>query len=145
MKKILILCFVVIIFTFESCARNDKLKTNNSELVSEIINTTDKNEQGLSDIPYNDGTGIQNVYISYLSSETSAVYDEKASELLNNIKNCRDVPETSLKKMGEINVTYNSDSDLSLYAELYIGQDGEMYAKFIADTQNDYAYKIVSK
>lgn len=146
MKNLMItlICILVSII-FVSCSvqtvsDDNDISKNPSEIITEDNTVT---ENTIDKEPYNDGSNIEKVIISYLGQTTESTYDEDAHVFLNEIKNCQEEPKALMAdKIGEILVKYkNSDESISI-ATLYIGSDNNVYAKYITENQDDFAYKI---
>lgn len=141
---ITLICILVSII-FVSCSvqtvsDDNDISKNPSEIITEDNTVT---ENTIDKEPYNDGSNIEKVIISYLGQTTESTYDEDAHVFLNEIKNCQEEPKALMAdKIGEILVKYkNSDESISI-ATLYIGSDNNVYAKYITENQDDFAYKI---
>lgn len=146
MKSLMItLICILISMIFVSCSVQTVSDDNDiSKKTSEIL--TEDNiitENATNKEPYNDGSNIEKVIISYLGQTSESTYDEDAHTFLNEIKNCQEEPEALMvDKIGEILVkNKNSDESISI-ATLYIGSDNHLYAKYITEDQDNFAYKI---
>ena len=154
MKNLMIMLMCIMIsIVFASCST--QTVSNDNVVSKSTSDVTDKNDIVKNKLtksedtdktnaePYNDGYDIEKVILSYLGQKSESTYDEDAHIFLNEIKNCKNIPEVLMTdKVGEILVKYkNSDESISI-AALYIASDNNVYAKYIADKETDYAYKI---
>lgn len=153
MKKLFIIFFCLVIsMVFASCNINSNNNDSNDVLISELTqeekenSTNNKNSKNNTDTkPFEDGSNIQKVIISYFDSELESTYDQEAHELFNKIKNNSEKTNIILtNKIGKISIKYINKEEKVDFAELYLGSDNNIYAKYILDTNNtdNYVYKI---
>lgn len=154
MKKIyIILICIIISLSLVSCSSNSKAKDNDNS-VSFTQKTTDSaknadsnsdNEESITGKPLDDGSDIEKVKLSFLNSTQESTYDETAKILIENIKTCEDNESINLtKKIGTLSVKQSKDKEFSDIANLYLGVDNNVYAKYIDKSNNEsnYAYQI---
>lgn len=149
---IMIMCIIISIILASCSAQTVSDDNVISKSTSDVTDENDivKNEPTKSEDndvtkaePYNDGSDIEKVILSYLGQQFESTYDEDSIMLLNEIKNCKDQPEALMAdKIGEIKIKYKNNDEYISFATLYIGTDHSLYAKYISDTDDNYAYKI---
>lgn len=153
MKKIyIILICIIISISFVSCTSSSKEK-NNSNSISFTQKTTESNqkannskaEQNVTAKPLDDGSNIEKVKLSYFNSAQESTYDESAKKLIESIKACKDNKDIKLaEKIGTMSIKHSGDEKFTDIANLYLGADNSVYAKYIdkSNKENSYAYQI---
>ena len=85
---------------------------------------------------------IDKVIIEYTDTTAEITESEMSFEFLDEIKSCEAVPKTSLtRKVATLIVQY-TNGEKEEFAELYLGDDGFVYAKYIKSKSTEYAYKF---
>ena len=153
MKKIyIILICIIISISFVSCTSSSKEK-NNSNSISFTQKTTESNqkannskaEQNVTAKPLDDGSNIEKVKLSFFNSAQESTYDESAKKLIESIKACKDNKDIKLaEKIGTMRIKHSGDEKFTDIANLYLGADNSVYAKYIdkSNKENSYAYQI---
>lgn len=151
MKKILLILFCTIFpFIFIACSNQyeNKEELLNSKVQSQSDNTiisptnqdnSKTNEEKLSSNSLN----AETIILTMFNQENESLCDEETEKFLNDIKSCKDTPNVVLiNKVGSISIKYKKSDEKAEYAALYLASDNNVYAKYTAEGQNDYAYKI---
>lgn len=152
MKKIVIISMLLIIaLLFISCNNSEveHVETTVDSITQSKeanIETSKKSPADTPIKPFDDGSNIEKVYLSYFRENVESLYDKSTQKLLKEIKDCNTTPEAILTdKIGKISIKYKDDESLLDYAELYLGSDNCLYAKYISKSNESFAYKIDEK
>ena len=146
MKKIyIILICIIISISFVSCTSSSKEK-NNSNSISFTQKTTESNQKANnSKAEQNVTANIEKVKLSFFNSAQESTYDESAKKLIESIKACKDNKDIKLaEKIGTMSIKHSGDEKFTDIANLYLGADNSVYAKYIdkSNKENSYAYQI---
>mgnify|MGYP004469817865 CR=1 FL=1 len=154
MKRIyIILICIIISISFVSCTSNSKDKSSNNS-ISFTQKTTEKSkkannnsnvEKNITAKPLDDGSNIEKVKLSFLNSAQESTYDKSAKNLIKNIKSCKDNKDIKLaEKIGTMSIKHSDDEEFTDIANLYLGADNSVYAKYIdkSNKESSYAYQI---
>jgi len=149
MKKLLITIICILaVLTFASCSNNNSNDLASGKSISQESSSYENEESKSANSSASDKYNVKNkdiekVFLSIYGNESESDYDTDAEKLIEEIKNCKDVPETVLvEKIGKISIKdKNSDSIVDV-AEFYIAADYSVYAVYVDNADNDYAYKI---
>ncbi len=154
MKKIyIILICIIISISFVSCTSNSKEKGSNNSISftqkttenSQKANDNSNTEKNVTAKPLDDGSNIEKVKLSFLNSTQESTYDESAKKLIESIKNCKDNKDLKLaEKIGTMSIKHSDDEKFTDIANLYLGADNSVYAKYIdkLTKESNYAYQI---
>lgn len=149
MKKLLITTICILaVLTFASCSNNNSNDLSSDKSLSQESSSYENEETKSSNSSASDKYNVKNkdiekVFLSIYGNESESDYDTDAEKLIEEIKNCKDVPGSTLvEKIGKISIKdKNSDSIVDV-AELYIAADYSVYAVYIDNSDKNYAYKI---
>ena len=149
MKKIyIILICIIISISFVSCTSSSKEKNNSNSISFTESNqkaNNSKAEQNVTAKPLDDGSNIEKVKLSFFNSAQESTYDESAKKLIESIKACKDNKDIKLaEKIGTMSIKHSGDEKFTDIANLYLGADNSVYAKYIdkSNKENSYAYQI---
>ncbi len=148
MKKLLITIICIFtVLTFASCSnnnRNDLAFDNSLSQESSYENEESKSANSSTSDKYNvKNKDIEKIFLSIYGNESESDYDTDAEKLIEEIKNCKDVPESILvEKIGKISIKNKNNDNIVDVAEFYIAADYSVYAVYVDNADNDYAYKI---
>lgn len=135
----LLICIIISI-TLVSCSNQiEQSKITSLEQTTNNEIDTKNNSTELIDETLN----IETVILSFFDQNNESLCDEETEKFLNDIKSCKDTPNVVLiNKVGSISIKYKKSDEKAEYATLYLASDNNVYAKYTAEGQNDYAYKI---
>lgn len=135
----LLICIIISI-TLVSCSNQiEQSKITSLEQTTNNEIDTKNNSTELIDETLN----IETVILSFFDQNNESLCDEETEKFLNDIKSCKDTPNVVLiNKVGSISIKYKKSDEKAEYAVLYLASDNNVYAKYTAEGQNDYAYKI---
>lgn len=128
-------------------------RKKNSNSISFTQKTTESNqkannskaEQNVTAKPLDDGSNIEKVKLSFFNSAQESTYDESAKKLIESIKACKDNKDIKLaEKIGTMSIKHSGDEKFTDIANLYLGADNSVYAKYIdkSNKENSNAYQI---
>lgn len=149
-KNLLIISIIVVIVSiFVSCSNNNSNDLNldkslsqesgisQADVITESKKTSTENKFNVK----NDD--IEKVFLSIYGKTSESNYDIDAEKLIEEIKNCQDIPESILvEEIGKISIKNKNSEDIVDVAELYIAADYSVYAVYVDNADNNYAYKI---
>lgn len=149
MKRIsLILICILISICFISCSKQITLNEDNNVTTNQTVNefalqeNKDKNidsTKGDND----DKTNIEKIILTFYGEISESNYDDESEKLIEKIKNCKETPETNLvEKIGKISIKNKGSNNITDIADIYLGADYNIYAKYISEKDNNYAYLI---
>lgn len=144
MKKVLIILLCIVgVFSLVSCSNDKNTSTNEGSSISsetEENQTKNKDQSKKAEVKNKD---IEKVILSINGEESTTDYDADAEKLIEEIRKCKDKPETALvEKVGKISIKNKGNDEIVDIADFYIAADYSVYAKLIDNADNDYAYKI---
>ena len=146
MKKVYcILACVLSILTLVSCTnQNSSLgKTSSQEGFLKRDETTTLPVESTTENTVILHPEIEKVIVEYADNKEEYTESQMRFDFIDEIEKCNTVPDVQLKnKIGQMKIKYKDNDDLVLYADLYMGSDGLIYAKYVKSTNADYAYKI---
>lgn len=154
MKKIyIILICIIISISFVSCTSSSKEKSSNNSISftqkktenSQKANDNSNIEKNVTAKPLDDGSNIEKVKLSFFNSAQESTYDESAKKLIESIKACKDNKDIKLaEKIGTMSIKHSGDEKFTDIANLYLGADNSVYAKYIdkSNKESSYAYQI---
>ncbi len=139
-KAILIIMLLIISIVFTACG--SQVEQNYTYSSKKSTNAETKNTNKSLELT-DDNSNIQKIILSISGQENESPYDEEVEEFLKEIETCTNVPDSiMINKIGSISIIYKNSDEKIEYAALYIASDNNIYAKYIADKETDYAYKI---
>lgn len=149
MKKfIFILIFISISISFLSCSKQTNLNNNDDVFTNKITNeftsqdNTDKIIDPTEEVNDNNANN-EKIILTFYGETSESNYDEESEELIEAIKSCKEIPEINIvEKIGKISIKNKDSNDIVDIADIYIGADYNIYAKYISNTNNDYAYRL---
>ena len=149
MKKItLILICLLISICFISCSKQITLKEDNNVTTNQTSNeftshdNTDKIINPTEEVNDNNANS-EKIILTFYGETSESNYDEESEELIEAIKSCKEIPEINIvEKIGKISIKNKDSNDIVDIADIYIGADYSIYAKYISNTNNDYAYRL---
>lgn len=149
MKKItLILICLLISICFISCSKQITLKEDNNVTTNQTSNeftsqdNTDKIINPTEEVNDNNANS-EKIILTFYGETSESNYDEESEELIEAIKSCKEIPEINIvEKIGKISIKNKDSNDIVDIADIYIGADYNIYAKYILNTNNDYAYRL---
>lgn len=149
MKKItLILICLLISICFISCSKQITLKEDNNVTTNQTSNeftsqdNTDKIINPTEEVNDNNANS-EKIILTFYGETSESNYDEESEELIEAIKSCKEIPEINIvEKIGKISIKNKDSNDIVDIADIYIGADYNIYAKYISNTNNDYAYRL---
>lgn len=141
-KTVSIILICAIALCFASCkksnatAEHTDLNKGFNTTTSITTTETTKNEK----ITHKD---IEKVYINYLDVKEEYTEDNQNFDFIDNIKNCKDIPKVTIgEEIGSIQIKYVNKEKAIMFATLYLGGNGSIYAKYINSKNDKYAYKL---
>lgn len=139
-NAILLLICIIISITLVSCSNQiEQSKITSLEQTTNNEIDTKNNSTELIDETLN----IETVILSFFDQNNESLCDEETEKFLNDIKSCKDTPNVVLiNKVGSISIKYKNSNEKIEYAAFYLASDNNVYAKYLAEEENDYAYKI---
>ncbi|MDE5983837.1 MAG: hypothetical protein K2H13_01100 [Eubacterium sp.] len=148
MKKYLSI-FIIIITLLSLCAcstDNNKNTDNNSVQSSktdqsEITDTEPTGDTDKDDV-VSDSEDV--VLIRYFRQRKELPYNDETKSILNDIKECTDKQKTEFEhKIGSISIIHNNNDEVSEdFANIYMGEDDNVYARYINNSDGETAYKL---
>ncbi len=147
MKKLLIpIICIFTVLTLVSCNNSNNLESNkllspeSSSYKNEETKAGNSSDADKSNVKNKD---IEKVILSIYDKVSESNYDTDAEKLIDEIENCKDVPEfTLVEKIGKISTKNKNSDDTVDVAELYMTSDYSVYAVHVGNVDNEYAYKI---
>ena len=86
---------------------------------------------------------IEKVIVEYADNTEEYTESQIMFDFIDKIENCDTIPDVQMKnKIGQMKIQYKDNPDIVLFADLYLGTDGAIYAKYIKSTNTEFAYKI---
>ena len=146
MRKICcILACVLFVLTLVSCAnKNNSLGTNSSqEGIFKRDETTTQPVESTTENTIILHPEIEKVFVEYADTKEEYTESQMMFDFIDKIENCESIPDVQMKnKIGQIKIQYKEKDDIVLFADLYLGSDGAIYAKYAKSTNTEFAYKI---
>lgn len=147
MKKLLIpIICIFTVLTLVSCSNSNNSESNksfsqeSSSYGNEETKAGNSSDADKSNVKNKD---IEKVILSIYDKVSESNYDTDAEKLIEEIENCKDVPEfTLVEKIGKISTKNKNSDDIVDVAELYMASDYSVYAVHVGNVDNEYAYKI---
>ena len=143
MKRItLIILICITVICFASCKRSTEAMehTNLNKGFNTTTETTKIETTKNDKITHKD---IEKVYINYLDVKEEYTEDTQNFDFIDNIKNCKDIPKVTIgEEIGSIQIKYVNKEKAIMFATLYLGGNGSIYAKYINSKNDKYAYKL---
>jgi hypothetical protein len=142
MKKIvfLIILLMVLLSACSVKSLNSNTRTEEGPLNDYIIVDDTESTTTNTKITHND---IEKVIVTYLDKKEVFTEKQQSFDFIEDIKNCNTVPDTSMTaKIGDIKIKYVDKKDEIVFATLYLGLDGSVYAKYVENQDSEYAYRI---
>lgn len=145
-KHLLIFIMIIILVSLCGCSSNGNSKTEDNS-ISQASNVSQDNADN---IYVDDTTDTENIdssentiLIRYFRQRKELPYNDEMKSILGSIKNCVDKPDANLEnKIGSISIRHNSDEGSEDFAIIYIGEDDNIYAKYIDSINEETAYKL---
>lgn len=86
---------------------------------------------------------IEKVIVSYYGKTMEIIEEEQSFDFIDKIIKCDSIPDAQLiEQIGKIEIKYYDKDKNEEFAELYIGSDTKIYAKYKKSKNPDYAYQI---
>ena len=136
------LCLIITVCIFSSCsnsknASREENRLNNYEVITSETNKTTVNS-GVSKYPE-----IEKIIVTHYGDTEEYTEKEHSFDFVDKIKTCNDVPNTKMKSnIGDIKIKYKNSKKSKKFANLYLGDDGKIYAKYVDSQNKNYAYLI---
>lgn len=147
MKKYLSF-FIVAIILLSLCAcssNNNTDSNNNSSTQNSNTNQTYSNDSTSTVDIINDdeiSNSESTVLIRYFRQRKELPYNDEMKNILKSIEQCEDKPKTEfVNKIGSISIK-NNDEGSEDFANIYIGEDENIYAHYINNSDEKIAYKL---
>lgn len=143
MKKYLSI-FIITITLLTLCACSSNVSTVSANKTTQNVTTTqdridDTETQDINEIDSSEET----VLIRYFRQRKELSYNDEMKNILNDIKECEDKPKTEfVNKIGSISIRHNNDDGSEDFANIYIGEDDNIYARYINNDDDKTAYKL---
>lgn len=136
----------IILISLCGCSSNSNNKTEDNS----ITQTSNVSQDNADNIDVDDTTDTENIdnsentiLIRYFRQRKELPYNDEMKSVLESIKNCLDKPDTKFEnKIGSISIRHNNDEGSEDFAIIYIGEDDNIYAKYIDSINEETAYKL---
>lgn len=148
MKKYLsIIIIVIALLSLCACSSNNSQNSDsNSTAQSSVIDQTNADNDVETDDTYNSdklNNSENTVLIRYFRQRKELPYNDEMKGILDNIKACEDKPKTEFEhKIGSISITYSDNEGSEDFANIYMGKDDNIYARYINNSDEEIAYKL---
>lgn len=148
MKRYLsIIIITITLLSLCACSSdNSQNSDSNSTAQSSAIDQTDADNDKEIDDTYNSdklNNSENTVLIRYFRQRKELPYNDDIKGVLDNIKACEDKPKTEFEhKIGSIAIIYSNNEGSEDFANIYIGKDDNIYARYINSADEEIAYKL---
>lgn len=144
MKKYLsIVVMTIILLSLCACSSNSNKKAEDNS-TTKTSNVSQDNSIETDDITDTKeiNASESTVLIRYFRQRKELPYNDKMKNILNDIEQCEDKPKTEfVNKIGSISIR-NNDEGSEDFANIYIGEDENIYARCINNSDEKIAYKL---
>ncbi len=147
MKKYLsIVVMTIILLSLCACSSNSNKKTedNSNAKTSNVSQDNTDNSIETDDITDTEkfNASENTVLIRYFRQRKELPYNDEMKNILKSIEQCEDKPKTEfVNKIGSISIR-NNDEGSEDFANIYIGEDENIYARCINNSDEKIAYKL---
>lgn len=148
MKKYLsIIIIAIALLSLCACSSNHSQNSDNNS-TAQSSNTTqiDTDNNAEIDDTYNSdklNNSENTILIRYFRQRKELSYNDETKNILDNIKACEDKPKTEFEhKIGSIAIIYNNNEGSEDFANIYMGEDDNIYARYINNADGEIAYKL---
>jgi hypothetical protein len=145
MKKIsfIMVCFLSLLILVSCVSKSDLGTTSTQEGFLKRDETTTQPIESTTENTVILHPEIEKVIVEYADNTEEYTESQIMFDFIDKIENCDTIPNVQLKnKIGQMKIQYKDSADLVLFADLYLGADGAIYAKYIKSTNTEFAYKI---
>lgn len=145
-KYISILILVLIVLQLYACSSDsDKIIEQDTTITSNVSTThnNDDYETLLDEHESDNNSSNTTVLIRCFRQRKELSCDVEIKDWLDSIKECNDKPKTELtKKIGSITIRHTGDEASERFADIYLGNDENVYAQYINSDSDKTAYKL---
>lgn len=148
MKKYLSIIIIAIVLCSLCACSSDNSKNSDNNSTAQSSNTSQidtDNDAKIDDIYNRDklNNSENTVLIRYFRQRKELLYNDEMKSILDNIKECEDKPKTEFEhKIGSIAIIYSNNEGSEDFANIYMGKDDNVYARYINNADGEIAYKL---
>lgn len=133
---------VLSLYACSSNSNDDIEKNSTTTSDTSIIQKKQDYEVSFDETETKNSQNNTTILIRYFRKRKELSYDKEMINLLNSIKDCDDKPNTEFTdKIGSITIRH-TDQASEDFADIYLGEDENIYAKYINSDNDKIAYKL---